>query len=215
MSASCQKLGNSIDNFTAILSAASIEYHRLTRKSLDTHPLAAQLDTCQNPEAVSNLLQTQAQAFSKFRKGDERLMALLDPTVHILFTFSATLGEGIGLVSNLGLLHMTALGHPVLSRSHPQKQYLPELAFFSEYVFPQFLLTTLHDIQLLGREGCCSEPWCPYAPLRAHLLFPPTSEELHCDVIDGRIDGVTWEDYGAVTFDSCTFDQGDDREENQ
>ena len=101
MSTSDQTAGPSTDNFTAIFNAASVEYQTLTGKSLDTHPFAAQLDNCHNPEAISDVLRTQALAFSKFRKGDERLMAWLDPTVHILFTFSGTLGEGIGLVSNL------------------------------------------------------------------------------------------------------------------
>jgi len=35
------------------------------------------------------------------RKRYERLMTFVDPMVHILFTFSATLGEGIGLVNHL------------------------------------------------------------------------------------------------------------------
>jgi hypothetical protein len=102
MSASNQTDGPSTstdNNFSAIFNAASTEYHRVTGKRLDTHPFAAQLDACDSPKAVSDLLRTQAQAFSKFRKGDDKLMACLDPTVHILFTFSATLGEGIGLVS--------------------------------------------------------------------------------------------------------------------
>jgi hypothetical protein len=47
-----------------------------------------------------NIFRTQAQAFSNFCKGDERLMAWLGPIVHILFVFSGTLGEGIGLVSH-------------------------------------------------------------------------------------------------------------------
>ena len=101
MSASNQAVGPSTDNFTAIFSGASDEYLRVTGKRLDTHPFAAQLDTCHNPEAVSNLLRTQAHAFSKFHKGDEKLMAWLNPTVNILFAFSGTLGEGIGLVSRL------------------------------------------------------------------------------------------------------------------
>jgi hypothetical protein len=99
MSTTNQTAGPSTDNFSAIFNVASAEYQRLTGKSLDTHPFAAQLDTCQNPEAVSNVLRSQAQAFSKFREGDERLMAWLDPTISILLTFSDTLGEGIGLVS--------------------------------------------------------------------------------------------------------------------
>ena len=101
MSASNQVAGPSIDNFTAIFNSASNEYLRVTGKRLDTHPFAAQLDTCYSPEAVSDVLRTQAQAFSKFRKGDEKLMTWLNPTVNILFAFSGTLGEGIGLVSRL------------------------------------------------------------------------------------------------------------------
>jgi hypothetical protein len=130
MSASDQTAGPSTDNFTAIFNAASVEYQTLTGKSLDTHPFAAQLDSCHNPEAISDVLRTQAQAFSKFRKGDERLMAWLDPMVHILCTFSDTLGEGIGLVRT-SFICTIVLGHPVLRRSHPQKRFSPELVSFS------------------------------------------------------------------------------------
>ena len=91
----------STDRFTAIFNAASTEYTRITGKRLDAHPFAVQLNACDSPKAVSDLLHSQAQAFTKFRKGDEELMVVLDPTVHILFTFSAALGEGIGLVSPL------------------------------------------------------------------------------------------------------------------
>jgi hypothetical protein len=103
MSASNQVAGpsSSNDNFTAIFNVASEEYLRVTGKRLDTHPFAAQLDACRSPETVSNVLRTQVQAFKKFRKGDERLMTWLNPIVNILFTFSATLGNGIGLVSSL------------------------------------------------------------------------------------------------------------------
>ena len=47
-------------------------------------------------------------------------MAWLDPIVHILFTFSATLGEGIGLVSDLDSFLMAVFRH-LLSHSHPPK----------------------------------------------------------------------------------------------
>jgi hypothetical protein len=99
----------STSNFTAIFNVSSIEYQRVTGKRLDTHPFATQLDTCHGPKAVLDLLRTQAQAFNSFRKGDDKLMAWLDPIVHILFTFSATLGEGIGLVSLLNPFGMTVL----------------------------------------------------------------------------------------------------------
>jgi hypothetical protein len=133
MSTSNQSAGpsNRIDNFTAIFNAATTEYARVTGKHLDTHPFSAQLDACDSPKAVSGLLRSQAQAFSKFRKGDEKLMAVLDPTVHILFTFSATLGEGIGLVSRLVSFGMAALQHNVFSRSRLPKRSLLALAFSS------------------------------------------------------------------------------------
>ena len=131
--------GPSTDNFTAIFNAALNEYEKLTGKRLDTHPFAAQLESCQTPEAISNVLRTQAQAFSKFREGDEKLMAWLNPTIHILSTFSDTLGEGISLVSNLVHLHRTVLRRPVLRPSHLRKRSSLGSVFFSEYVFPKSL----------------------------------------------------------------------------
>jgi hypothetical protein len=108
MSAGNPTPGPSTDNFTAIFDAASAEYEVMTGNRLDTHPFAAQLRTCHSPEAISNSLRTQAQGFSKFCEGDEKLMAWLDPTVHILFTFSATLGEGTSLVSHLNSFSLAA-----------------------------------------------------------------------------------------------------------
>jgi fungal STAND N-terminal Goodbye domain len=126
--------GPSTDNFTAIFNVALNEYEKLTGKRLDTHPFAAKLESCQNPEAVSDVLRTQAQAFNKFREGDEKLMAWLNPTIHILSTFSDTLGGGISLVSNLVHSYMTVLGRPVPRRSHPRKRSLLGSVFFLEYV---------------------------------------------------------------------------------
>lgn len=98
MSASTQTTSLLTDSFTAIFSAATSEYQRVTGKSLDSHPLATQFETCNSPEAFSMVLRNQAQAFNKISKGDERLMTWLDPTIQILSIFSATLGDGIGLV---------------------------------------------------------------------------------------------------------------------
>ena len=91
------------DNFTAIFGIAASEYQRVTGKPLDTHPFATLLDKCDGPQSFSIVLRTQAQALSSSRKGDDKLelMAWLDPIIHILFTFSATLAEGTGIVSNI------------------------------------------------------------------------------------------------------------------
>jgi hypothetical protein len=98
-STSNQTAGPSTDSFTAIFDVAVTEYQTMTGNRLNTHPFAAQLDACHTPEAIADVFRIQAQAFIKFRKRDAKLMAYLDPIVQILFTFSATLGEGIGLVS--------------------------------------------------------------------------------------------------------------------
>ena len=87
-------------NFTSIFDAASndSEYKTLTKKDLETHSFDAAFENSGSPDSVMNILREQAQAFGKFRKGDGKLMAWLNPIVNILFTFSGTLGEGIGLV---------------------------------------------------------------------------------------------------------------------
>ena len=101
MSATNRTSGPSTNTFTAVFNAAEAEYQKITGKRLDTQPFAAKLDTCHSPENISNLLRTQAQAFSNFRQGDEKLMRWLGPTVNILFTFSDTFGEGIALVRDI------------------------------------------------------------------------------------------------------------------
>ncbi len=83
----------------SIFEAASTEYKALTGQDLGTHPFAFAIDSHNTPDSVLDVFRKQAQAFDKFRKANDKLMAWLTPIVNILFTFSATLGEGIGLVS--------------------------------------------------------------------------------------------------------------------
>ena len=99
MSSDNQPTNLALSNFISIFDAASNEYKRLTKNDLRTHPFANQLDNCDSPDAVLDLFRSQAEVFDEFCKGDHSLMKWLHPTVHILFTFSETLGEGIALVS--------------------------------------------------------------------------------------------------------------------
>ncbi len=99
MATSNQTTDPSISNFTTIFDAASHEYKTLTKQDLGAHPFAAALEGHNSPDSILNVFQNQAQTFDEFRKGDDKLMASLTPIVNILFTFSASLGEGIGLVS--------------------------------------------------------------------------------------------------------------------
>lgn len=44
------------------------------------------------------IIQHQAEAFDKFGSNDKKLMKWIGPSVHILYTISATFGEGVGMV---------------------------------------------------------------------------------------------------------------------
>jgi hypothetical protein len=73
-------------------------YEKTTKNKLLSHPLATQLQSCDSPAAILSVLQDLVQQFDQSRNGDERLRNWLDPTVNVLFAFSAALGEGVGLV---------------------------------------------------------------------------------------------------------------------
>jgi len=109
MSPSNQTTDPSIFNFTAIFHAASQEYQALTKKDLATHPFAAAIEDRNSPDSIPNVFRNQAQAFDAFFKGDDKLMASLTPIVNILFTFSETLGEGVGLVSLYSVQYISVL----------------------------------------------------------------------------------------------------------
>jgi hypothetical protein len=126
----CPGPSRSTDNFTAIFQAAASEFESVTGNCLDAHPFATAFDSCDNPEAVLNVFQTQAQTFDNFRKGDEKLLTWLDPMVHVLFSFSATLGEGIGLVSHPIYLMESFSDIRSFSHSHLPKPSLPGSVFF-------------------------------------------------------------------------------------
>jgi hypothetical protein len=100
MSASNQTTDPSTSNFTAIFEAASNNYKSLTGQDLRTHPLATELESNNDsPDSILAVFRKQAQALDKFRKGDDKLIKSLTPIVNVLFTFSATAGADIGLVS--------------------------------------------------------------------------------------------------------------------
>ena len=115
MSTSNQTTDLSTTNFTAIFDAASNEYKTLTKQDLETHPFAVAFENSNSPDSVMNVFRKQAQVFKKFCKGDDKLMAWLTPIVNILFTFSGTLGEGIGLVSIQSFYDISTLRHPFLA----------------------------------------------------------------------------------------------------
>ena len=90
---------SSSSNFQSILNAALDAYERKTKSKLLAHPLAAQLQSCDSPTAVLSILHDLIGQFDSRRKSDERLTNWLNPTVNVLYAFSSTLGQGVGLVS--------------------------------------------------------------------------------------------------------------------
>jgi len=96
---------SSSPSFLPIFTAALETYEKVTKKKLFTHPLAAQLQSCDSPTAILSVLQDLVQQLDQSRSSDHRLTNWLSPTVNVLFAFSATLGEGVGLVSLESLSH--------------------------------------------------------------------------------------------------------------
>ena len=90
---------SSSSNFQSVFDAALKAYEKKTKSKLLTHPLAAQLQSCDSPTAILSVLQDLIQQFDRRRSSDERLTNWLTPTVNVLYSFSSTLGQGAGLVS--------------------------------------------------------------------------------------------------------------------
>jgi hypothetical protein len=85
-------------NFQSIFNAALKTYEKKTQKDLLAHPLAAQLQSCNSPGDILVILQDKVKEFDQSRSADEGLSRWLNPTINVLYAFSATLGGGVGLV---------------------------------------------------------------------------------------------------------------------
>ncbi|KAH9012707.1 hypothetical protein EDB84DRAFT_1444574 [Lactarius hengduanensis] len=97
MSTSLQP-SSSTPNFHPIFEKALKEYKKKTGKELYTHPLAEEINGCSSIEAILTVLQGKANELNESQSSDERLTKWLTPTVNVLNTLSATLGEGVGTV---------------------------------------------------------------------------------------------------------------------
>ena len=81
-----------------IIADALEEYKKKTNTDLTSHPLAAELKSCKSTSDILAILRAQVQTFDKTQSPDEKLTKWLDPTVHVLYAFSAVLGSAVGLV---------------------------------------------------------------------------------------------------------------------
>jgi hypothetical protein len=89
----------SYSKFLPIFNAALESYRRKTKKDLASHPLLSSLQPCDSPEAVLTVLREQIPAFNQSENQDDGLTKWVIPTVNVLYTFSGTIGQGVGLVN--------------------------------------------------------------------------------------------------------------------
>jgi hypothetical protein len=119
-------------NLDAIFNAALRAYKTKTGNNITSHPLATELQSCDSPDAILAVLQRQMPSLDQPQTDNETFAKCLIPTVHVLYTLSETLGEGVGLVITavLSLLRTRVL--MCFSRcSHQQKQFLLASVFSS------------------------------------------------------------------------------------
>ena len=90
----------SSSNFQFILDAALDDYSNQTGINLINHPSAEQIQNCQSPDNVLQLLLERESAFKDYRDKYRNLIDSLRPVVQAVHAFSSILGEAAGLVSS-------------------------------------------------------------------------------------------------------------------
>ena len=80
-------------------------YEKMAGISLTQHPLAIKLQTCDSVEAITSLMQDQAQAFGHLQ-GSDKIMKSLKTIISILYQLSSTafLADACGLVRQNGFM---------------------------------------------------------------------------------------------------------------
>jgi hypothetical protein len=92
---------SSSSSFQSVLNAALEAYEKKTEYKLLAHPLATQFQSCDSPTSILSILQDLIQQFDRRRRGDQRLTNWLKPTVNVLYAFSSTLGQNVGLLVSI------------------------------------------------------------------------------------------------------------------
>ncbi|KAF8260076.1 hypothetical protein EI94DRAFT_938712 [Lactarius quietus] len=124
-------------NFETIFTAALKAYSKQTKRDVTSHPLATQLQSCDSPISILAVLRTQVQAFNQSQISDERLTKWLDPTVNVLYAFSQTLGNAVGLIFPASNVIFTGIGVLLLAVKdvRASQEALVELFGRIEYFF--------------------------------------------------------------------------------
>ncbi|KAI9429373.1 hypothetical protein H4582DRAFT_2131028 [Lactarius indigo] len=91
-------IATSSTDFRTIFATALDEYKQQTKTDISSHPLAAQLQSCDSPTAILAVLRAQVQVFDQSQSVGKQWTKWLDPIVNVLYASSATIGTGVGLV---------------------------------------------------------------------------------------------------------------------
>ena len=87
-------------HFRLILDALD-DYAKETGIDLTKNPFSTNLQGCNSPDDILQLIRDKAKAFKEFREGNRRLINWLKPVVKVVHAFSGTLGQGISTVSRV------------------------------------------------------------------------------------------------------------------
>jgi hypothetical protein len=131
-SSTLRESSSSAPPFQLIFEKALEEYKKKTGQDLTTHPLAAEINGAASPEFILVILKAKARELDQSQSSNERLTKWLDPTVNILNALSATLGQGVGMVSYNNYLRYSSVSLILISRYfHPPQSSLLGLVSFS------------------------------------------------------------------------------------
>jgi len=85
-------------NLDSIFNAALRAYKKKTGKDITSHPLATELQSCHSPDTVLAVLRSQIPSVDQSQSGEESFAKCLTPIINVLYAFTTTLGDGVGLV---------------------------------------------------------------------------------------------------------------------
>lgn len=96
-----------------IFDEALVSYKKRTGKDLASDPLLGRFETCRSPDEVFAIFRELILGSDQSRSSSGKLKKWLDPTVNVLYTLSATIGQGLvsrseiqDLLFDIGLIAM-------------------------------------------------------------------------------------------------------------
>jgi len=97
---------SSSSSYQLIFDNALAAYKKKTGKDLKSDPLLTRFQSCNTPDAVLELLRGQIPEFGQSGSSSNGLTNRLNPTVNIISTFSATVGDALSLVNLSKVIHI-------------------------------------------------------------------------------------------------------------